>query len=317
MALGARRGWQRAQRCTGRAARGPPLTDAAARGQRPSTPRSPRWPPGAVLRSRCPRPASAGGGRGGLRGARRSSPPRSPAATACWRRQLEMVLGRARDRRSVSAPAGNPDTRLIDLASPPDSASTGRAGSAGVRLPQGECCSDDRWAPAPARIWSRCGWPTRPTSTPTGIGCHHASRRRPVGAPQAGWWREPCAARGTRRASPRLFAHIAAGAENPAPAATPTRSPSSPVRRRLHRRSRGRPVARRRCDRHRHHTSRLDDDRLAFYQNRSTATTPVSALPVGDSGQHGLSPTSTCADLWLGNEQSESQAAIHFHQRTR
>ena len=52
-----------------------------------------------------------------------------------------------------------------------------------------------------------------------------------VVATQADWWRGRALREG-RGVHASLFARIAAGAENPAPAATPTRSPSSPVRRR-------------------------------------------------------------------------------------
>ncbi len=222
-----------------------------------------------------------------------------------------MVLGQLGIDAPVSAPAGNPDTELIDLV-------TAELGADWPRLvapvfdSRKAVLLDDRWASARedlVTLWLAdeadidADW-DRLSSRFEGAG--H------VVATQADWWRGRALREG-RGVHASLFARIAAGAENPAPGchadevavvtgASKGSIAAAVVARLL---DGGATVIAT--------TSRLDDDRLAFYKSlyRDHARFGAALWVVPAN-------MASYADIdalisWVGNEQSENLGPQSIH----
>ena len=277
---------------------------------RSSTPRLPRWARATVSRSRCRRPP-VGAAAWSTPPRSASSPSRSPAATACWlARPGWCSVSSASTTRSPRRTTAT-DAELIDLV-------TAELGSDWPRLVapvfdgRKAVLFDDRWASARedlVKIWLMdddevdADWP-RLSERFEGAG--HV-----VGT-QATWWQGKALAAG-RNIHASLFGRAAAGAENPG---TGRYSDEVAVVTGASKGSIAASVVAQLLDGGATviaTTSRLDDDRLAFYRtlyrDHARFGAKLWVVPANMASYTDIDALVS----WVGSEQTESLGPQSIH----
>ena len=196
--------------------------------------------------------------------------------------------------------------------SPPNSVRTGRVWWLRRSTAARRCCSTTA-GPAPARTWPSCGCSTRARSTPTGRASRSGSRApgHVVGT-QASWWQGKALAAG-RNVHASLYGRAAAGAENPGKGrytdevavvtgASKGSIAASVVAQLL---DGGATVIAT--------TSKLDDDRLAFYRTLYRDNARFDAkLWVVPANMASYTDIDALVS-WVGTEQTESLGPQSIH----